>query len=99
MIRRSKTDPDAVGQEIAIPYGTRLRPVEALQVWLAAATISDGPLFRPVSKGGTVGPAPLGADGFVRALKRRAAEAGPRPPRRRRATRSVPASWNSPPMR
>src|SRR5690242_10218437 len=76
LIRRSKTDPEAAGQEIAIPYGTQLRPVEALQAWLAAAAISDGPLFRPVGKGGTVGPFPLGADGFVRALKRRAAEAG-----------------------
>jgi integrase len=76
VIRRSKTDPEAQGQEIAIPYGTQLRPVEALQAWLAAAAISDGPLFRPVTKGGTVRPAPLGADGFVRALKRRAEAAG-----------------------
>jgi integrase len=76
LIRRSKTDPEAQGQEIAIPCGTQLRPVETLQAWLAAAAITDGPLFRPVSKGGTVGPAPLGADGFVRALKRRAADAG-----------------------
>src|SRR5690348_10240218 len=76
LIRRSKTDPAAQGQEIAIPRGTNLRPVETLQAWLAAAAISDGPLFRPVGKGGTVGPFPLGADGFVRALKRRAAAAG-----------------------
>jgi integrase len=76
LIRRSKTDPEAQGQEIAIPRGTQLRPVEALQAWLAAAAISDGPLFRPVTKGGTVGPGPLGADGFVRALKRRAEAAG-----------------------
>jgi integrase len=76
MIRRSKTDPEAGGQEVAIPSGSHLRPIGALQVWLAAAAISDGPLFRPVSKGGTIGPCPLSADGFVRALKRRAAAAG-----------------------
>jgi integrase len=76
VIRRSKTDPEAKGQEVAIPCGTQLRPVETLQAWLAAAAISHGPLFHPVSKGGTVGPAPLSADGFVRALKRRAAAAG-----------------------
>ena len=76
VIRRSKTDQAGEGQEIAIPRGTYLRPVETLQTWLAAAAISDGPLFRPVSKGGRVGAAPLGGDGFVRALKRRAAEAG-----------------------
>jgi integrase len=76
IIRRSKTDPEAKGQEIAIPRGTRLRPVETLQAWLAAAAISDGPVFRPVGKGGRVGPAALGDDGFVRALKRRAAACG-----------------------
>jgi integrase len=76
LIRRSKTDPEAAGQEVAIPRGSQLRPVETLQTWLIAAAISDGPLFRPVSKGGTVGPSPLSADGFVRALKRRADAAG-----------------------
>jgi integrase len=77
MIRRSKTDPEAAGQEIAIPCGgSHLRPVETLQAWLTAAAISDGPLFRPISKGGTVGPYPLSADGFVRALKRHTAAAG-----------------------
>ena len=74
-IRRSKTDQDAQGQEIAIPRGTQLRPVEALEAWMAAAGISDGPLFRSVSKGGRVGPGPLGDDAFIRALKRRAAAA------------------------
>jgi integrase len=76
VIRRSKTDPDAQGQEVAIPRGTHLHPVETLQTWLTAAAISDGPVFRPVSKGGTVGPFPLSDDGFIRALKRRAAAAG-----------------------
>ena len=76
VIRRSKTDQAGEGQEIAIPRGTHLRPVETLQTWLAAAAISDGPLFRPVLKGGRVQPEPLGDDGFVRALKRRAAAAG-----------------------
>ena len=51
MIRRSKTDQEAQGQEIAIPRGYRLRPVETLQTWLAAAEINSGPRFRPVLKG------------------------------------------------
>ena len=58
VIRRSKTDPDAQGQEVAIPRGTHLRPVETLQAWLTAAAISAGPVFRSVNKGGTVGPFP-----------------------------------------
>jgi hypothetical protein len=43
LIRRSKTDQEGQGQEIAIPRGYRLRPVEAVQAWLAAAEINDGP--------------------------------------------------------
>jgi integrase len=54
-IRRSKTDQEGEGSEIAIPRGYRLRPVEAVQAWLAAA----GPLFRPVLKGGRIQPEPL----------------------------------------
>ena len=37
LIRRSKTDQEGQGQEVAIPRGYRLRPVEAVQTWLAAA--------------------------------------------------------------
>jgi hypothetical protein len=52
LIRHSKTDQEGQGQEVAIPRGYRLRPVEAVQTWLAAAEINDGPVFRPVLKGG-----------------------------------------------
>jgi integrase len=48
LIRRSKTDQSGEGQEIAIPRGFRLRPVEAVQAWLTAAGITEGPLFRRV---------------------------------------------------
>jgi site-specific recombinase XerD len=54
VVRRSKTDQEGQGQEIAIPRGYRLRPVEAVQTWLAAAEISNGPVFRPVFKGSRV---------------------------------------------
>ena len=47
-IRRSKTDQEGQGAEVAILRGCRLRPVEAVQSWLAAAEISTGPVFRPV---------------------------------------------------
>jgi integrase len=73
LIRRSKTDQAGEGQEIAIPRGTHLRPVETLQAWLAAAAITEGPVFRPVLKSGRVRPGPLGDDALIRALKRRAA--------------------------
>ena len=39
---------------MAIPAGYKLRPVEAVQTWLAAAEISTGPVFRAVTRGGRV---------------------------------------------
>ena len=59
VIRHSKTDQEGQGQEIAIPRGSRLRPVEAVQVWLDAAGITEGPIFRSVAKGGRVAPLAL----------------------------------------
>jgi hypothetical protein len=55
MIRHSKGDQEGQGQEIAIPRGYRLRPVEAVQTWLAAAEITQGLVFRSVARGGRVG--------------------------------------------
>ena len=76
VIRRSKTDQEGAGQEIAIPHGFHLRPVETLRTWLAAAEITAGPVFRAVTQGGIVSPTALGDDGYVRAIKRRAKAAG-----------------------
>ena len=55
LIRRSKTDQEGQGQEIAIPHGYRLRPVEAVQAWLEASGITEGPIFRPVALAGKIG--------------------------------------------
>ena len=54
LIRHSKTDQTGESQEIAIPRGARIRPVEAVQTWLAAAGITEGPVFRAVLRGGRV---------------------------------------------
>jgi site-specific recombinase XerD len=56
LIRHSKGDQEGQGQEIAIPHGNRLRPVQALRAWLDAASITDGPIFRSIAKGGRVQP-------------------------------------------
>jgi integrase len=56
IIRKSKTDQEGAGQEIAIPSGGRLRAVEAVKAWLAAAKIESGPVFRSVNRGGRVLP-------------------------------------------
>jgi site-specific recombinase XerD len=80
-IRRSKTDQEAHGHEIAIPRGYRLRPVEAVQAWLAAAEISSGPVFREVATGGRVQAAPLTAQSVALIVKRYASAAGVDPAR------------------
>jgi integrase len=54
IIRKSKTDQEGRGQEIAIPHGRHLKPVGVVKEWIAAASISSGPLFRPVSRSGKV---------------------------------------------
>jgi integrase len=76
LIRRSKTDQEGQGQEIAIPAGGKLRPVEAIKTWLAAARIATGPVFRPVAKGGRVLPQPLTDRSVANIVKAYAAEAG-----------------------
>ena len=54
-IRRSKTDQDGVGRKIGIPFGRTIHcPVRALENWLSAARIEDGPVFRPVDRHGRV---------------------------------------------
>ena len=75
-IRRSKTDQEGEGAEIAIPRGYRLRPVEAVQAWLKASEISDGPLFRPVLKGRRIQREPLSAFSAAQIVKRYAERAG-----------------------
>jgi len=52
IIRRSKTDQEGHGETIAIARGVTTCPVKAVKAWLQAAGISEGPLFRPVAKGG-----------------------------------------------
>ena len=58
-IRRSKTDQSGGGQSIAIPRGTRVRPVQAVQEWLQAAGITDGPVFRMIDRHGRIRSAAL----------------------------------------
>jgi hypothetical protein len=55
---------------VAIPSGYRLRPVEAVQPWLAAAEINEGLVFRPVLKGGRMQPVALAARHVAGIVKR-----------------------------
>jgi site-specific recombinase XerD len=53
-VRRSKTDQEGQGFEKAIPHGRFIRPVARLRTWLEAAGITEGPVFRPVSRSGHI---------------------------------------------
>jgi integrase len=78
MVPRSKTDPAGEGAEVGIARGGRAAtcPVQALQSWLNAAEILDGPVFRRVTQWGTVGTQRLRPDAVRQILGKRAAAAG-----------------------
>jgi integrase len=70
IIRRSKTDVFGAGQEIGIPAGRDTCPVAALQLWLARAEISEGPIFRTIEKGSTIGDVAITAHSVAMIVKR-----------------------------
>lgn len=72
-IARSKGDQEGKGQIVAVPNGNKLRPVEALDAWLKAASIKSGPVFRGVAKGGRVKPDRLCDRQVARIVKAQAA--------------------------
>ena len=75
-IRRAKGDQEGQGAEVAIPRGTKLRPVAALQAWLKAADIRDGPLFRSLDRHGRLGAIALTAQSVALIVKHYAEAAG-----------------------
>ncbi|MEU3455603.1 site-specific integrase [Micromonospora sp. NPDC006766] len=72
-IRRSKTDQEAAGRKVHVPYGTNAEtcPVRTVRAWLAALAehgVTSGALFRRIDKHGQLGRAPHGrgaADGRI----------------------------------
>ena len=75
-IRRSKTDQEGRGQEIAIPNGSRLKPVAAVEEWLADAGITEGHVLRRLLEGGRVTDQPLSTKSVADIVKRHAGAAG-----------------------
>ena len=55
-IRHSKTDQASLGQQVAIPFlkNTEMCAVTAVKNWMQMACITEGPLFRSISKSGKV---------------------------------------------
>ena len=77
-IRRSKTDAEGAGAQIAVSRGRlpETCPVTALQAWLTQGGISDGPVFRKVNRGGAVERGRLSTDAVRQVLLKRARVAG-----------------------
>jgi site-specific recombinase XerD len=75
LIRKSKTDQEGEGQEIAL-YQGKLRVVDAIASWREAASITHGFLFRPLKKGGKVLDQPLAAESVADIVKKYAGCAG-----------------------
>jgi integrase len=78
LIPRSKTDKAGEGAEIGIARGSAAETclVRALQAWLHAAEVTEGPVFRRVTQWHTVGAKRLHLDGVRQILRKRAALAG-----------------------
>ena len=77
-LRRSKTDRFREGRKVGIPYGSSEKtcPVTALETWLITASLTTGPVFRPVDRYGHLREARLSGRAVARIVKRCAAKAG-----------------------
>lgn len=72
-IPNSKTDQEGEGRYVDIPFSPNERYclVRALQAWLRCSQISEGPLFRGISKGGKITGERLGDRSVALMLKKR----------------------------
>jgi len=79
-VARSKTDQEGRGRKVAIPYarGT-VCPVLALQQWLTAADITEGPIFRGVNRHGQISDAAITPQAVAMVVKERAEVVGLNP--------------------
>ena len=56
-LARSKTDQQAEGAEVGVPYGSNMEtcPVRSYRAWIKAARLREGPAFRPIDRHGRLG--------------------------------------------
>jgi integrase len=72
-LRKSKTDQIGEGRKIAIPFARGATcPVLALKQWLEISRITDGPLFRPITRHGKIENSALSAHAVAIIVKDRA---------------------------
>ncbi|WP_433513683.1 tyrosine-type recombinase/integrase [Nonomuraea sp. CA-143628] len=89
-IRRSKTDQDAIGEMVPLPYGSHSKtcPVRVIRAWLAmleAHSVIEGPLLRAIDRHGRLSGTPgatmrgtgrMSGDGLNQIVRRAAERAG-----------------------
>jgi integrase len=77
-IRASKTDQEGESRELGIPFGQHPEtcPVRALRAWKDASEITEGPLFRAVTRYGRLQDKRLTAQSVALIVKRAAEQAG-----------------------
>ncbi|PRD53034.1 integrase [Phyllobacterium myrsinacearum] len=76
-LRRSKTDQEAQGRKIAVPFGrTRHCPVGALKAWLDLLNQHDGPIFVRINKHGQISKSRISGEAVSFVVKTRIYDAG-----------------------
>ena len=75
-IRKSKTDQEGLGATIGIVSGSTACPVDAVRAWIETARITEGPVFRPVTRRGKVSKRRLSARAEAELVKTYARRAG-----------------------
>jgi integrase len=77
-LRRSKTDQEAKGREVGIPFGADelTCTVRSLKSWLTCAQIDGGPVFRSVGKSGRLSHHALSPDSVAWIIREAARRAG-----------------------
>jgi integrase len=77
-LRRSKTDQEAAGRKVGVPFGSNpdTCPVRTLQAWIESAELTAGALFRSINRHGHVQPAGLSGIDVARIVKKLAERAG-----------------------
>lgn len=68
-LTRTKTSTDFQDTEFPVPALSRLCPVAAYEAWIAAAGLTDGPLFRAIDRRGNPRESGLYIDSYVPLLR------------------------------
>lgn len=75
-IRRSKTDLQGIGQNVAVIEGKFITPIRHLERWLQASGIGEGFVFQTLRRGGISSGRPLDSGDVARVVKRYAQRIG-----------------------